>query len=108
MTRLRDIEARAVAATPDCGDNSCQFALEKKGMRTNGGCRCFSERSMMKSQPLERYALVLRTDYFWLLARLKECEAALDRISEEWHCGDYCLAECKVACAALKALKESP
>lgn len=24
----------------DCGDNSCPFAKDKKGMRTNGGCRC--------------------------------------------------------------------
>lgn len=25
----------------DCGDNSCVFAWERRGMRTNGGCRCF-------------------------------------------------------------------
>lgn len=24
----------------DCGDNSCYFAKNKTGMRTNGGCRC--------------------------------------------------------------------
>lgn len=24
----------------DCGDNSCRYAKEKGGMRTNGGCRC--------------------------------------------------------------------
>jgi len=24
----------------DCGDNSCQYAKEKTGQRTNGGCRC--------------------------------------------------------------------
>lgn len=24
----------------DCGDNSCSFAKNKGGMRTNGGCRC--------------------------------------------------------------------
>ncbi len=24
----------------DCGDNSCRYAKEKTGMRTNGGCRC--------------------------------------------------------------------
>lgn len=27
----------------DCGDNSCLFALERTGMRTNGGCRCLQE-----------------------------------------------------------------
>lgn len=26
----------------DCGDSSCYFATGKGGMRTNGGCRCFS------------------------------------------------------------------
>lgn len=26
----------------DCGDNNCYFAKEKTGMRTNGGCRCFT------------------------------------------------------------------
>jgi len=25
---------------PDCGDNSCLYAKNKGGMRTNGGCRC--------------------------------------------------------------------
>lgn len=25
----------------DCGDNSCRFAKNRGGMRTNGGCRCF-------------------------------------------------------------------
>lgn len=26
--------------TPDCGDNSCLYAVNRGGMRTNGGCRC--------------------------------------------------------------------
>lgn len=25
---------------PDCGDNSCRYATQRGGMRTNGGCRC--------------------------------------------------------------------
>lgn len=25
---------------PDCGDNSCRYATNKGGMRTNGGCSC--------------------------------------------------------------------
>ena len=29
-------------STLDCGDNSCYFAKNKTGMRTNGGCRCLS------------------------------------------------------------------
>jgi len=27
----------------DCGDNSCRFARQRGGMRTNGGCRCLKE-----------------------------------------------------------------
>lgn len=27
----------------DCGDNSCEFAEQKDGMRTNAGCRCFRD-----------------------------------------------------------------
>ena len=26
----------------DCGDNSCVFAKDKRGARTNGGCRCLN------------------------------------------------------------------
>lgn len=27
----------------DCGDNSCYFAKNKSGQRTNGGCKCFND-----------------------------------------------------------------
>jgi hypothetical protein len=30
----------AVLRLPDCGDNSCHFAVNRGGMRTNGGCAC--------------------------------------------------------------------
>ena len=33
----------------DCGDNSCAFATNKGGMRTNGGCRCFSNAGFSRS-----------------------------------------------------------
>lgn len=33
---------------PDCGDNSCYFAVGKGGMRTNGGCRCLSNAGFNK------------------------------------------------------------
>lgn len=29
-----------ITECPDCGDNSCWYALDGGGMRTNGGCRC--------------------------------------------------------------------
>lgn len=33
----------------DCGDNSCLFAENKTGMRTNGGCRCFAKHGFHRS-----------------------------------------------------------
>lgn len=30
----------AVMSAPDCGDNSCHYAMRRGGQRTNGGCRC--------------------------------------------------------------------
>lgn len=40
---LAETKAIVEAATPpDCGDNSCRFAIKKDGMRTNGGCRCYA------------------------------------------------------------------
>lgn len=33
----------------DCGDNSCAFAKDKNGMRTNGGCHCFSNAGFSRS-----------------------------------------------------------
>jgi len=33
----------------DCGDNSCFFAKDKSGMRTNGGCNCFSAAGFKRS-----------------------------------------------------------
>ena len=37
---------------PDCGDSSCYFATSKGGMRTNGGCRCFSNAGFNKGTPV--------------------------------------------------------
>ena len=34
----------------DCGDNSCMFAENKTGARTNGGCRCTDNLGFSKSQ----------------------------------------------------------
>ena len=30
----------ALLKSLDCGSNSCKFAADKKGQRTNSGCRC--------------------------------------------------------------------
>ena len=42
MNDLETLRAAIEAARPylDCGDSSCRFALARRGVRTNGGCRC--------------------------------------------------------------------
>lgn len=40
LDKIQDLMGRAEKAAPDCGDNSCYFVKDKRGMRTNGGCRC--------------------------------------------------------------------
>ena len=42
LQRERDAIKRSVGL--DCGDQSCLYALEHSGMRTNGGCRCSPKR----------------------------------------------------------------
>lgn len=32
----------------DCGDNSCEFAQQRTGMRTNGGCRCLPVKTAVR------------------------------------------------------------
>lgn len=49
---------RLSAYSPDCGDNSCRFATNKTGMRTNGGCRCMSTRSVLGAPTFEKLAAV--------------------------------------------------
>lgn len=36
-------EIRDGTTPPDCGDNSCPYAIKRGGMRTNGGCRCYRD-----------------------------------------------------------------
>lgn len=43
----------------DCGDSSCEFALKRTGMRTNGGCRCLGQRGPGPI-PLETYRKIRR------------------------------------------------
>lgn len=49
--------------TLDCGDNSCSFAENKSGMRTNGGCRCAEN----NPRQVGRYAV-------WARHRVKKLE----------------------------------
>lgn len=46
----------------DCGDNSCYFATDKTGQRTNGGCRCF-DKANVKNRSLVSCAVELLPKY---------------------------------------------
>ncbi len=93
-TLLDDIEAKAKAIieshTPDCGDNSCRYAVKRGGMRTNGGCTCTSERSIMKSTPVEQYAARLASSSLTppttlaLVSALRVAREALANISQDF------------------------
>lgn len=57
----------------DCGDNSCYYATNKGGMRTNGGCRC------MRNQP--------EKTQMWL--RRKVCNLELEIAQLKEKCTEY-------------------
>lgn len=54
---LREEMAKEVIEL-DCGDNSCHFAKDKGGMRTNGGCRCFQAAGFHKSPTASAYQML--------------------------------------------------
>ncbi len=61
----------------DCGDNSCHFAKEKTGMRTNGGCRCF-DLAGIKSRSLVYDAIELLPKYLATRQQLEAVDAERD------------------------------
>lgn len=65
------------ADVPDCGDNGCQFAPKRGGMRTNGGCRCIDRRSHISWTKVERYAVLARQEIPRLEASLLATREAL-------------------------------
>jgi len=60
MSIRETVKDRLATVAPDCGDNSCRFAVKRGGMRTNGGCRCVENaggsRSMIKWDPFQKLA----------------------------------------------------
>lgn len=59
----------------DCGDNSCLYAPKKKGMRTNGGCRCVENNG-------RRVEFFLRQNYHTALRRIEELEKEIQATAE--------------------------
>jgi len=60
----------------DCGDNSCEFAENKTGMRTNGGCRCLKDLDFSRRMAVRRYLVALREENARLCQRIEELERA--------------------------------
>jgi hypothetical protein len=48
-----------MTVTLDCGDNSCEFATQRGGMRTNGGCRCLEGLSFTQRLAVGNYLYAL-------------------------------------------------
>lgn len=78
---VRSLKQLAENMAADCGDNSCRFAKNKSGMRTNGGCRCVEIRDpslrhfFYAANPEAVLGLIARIDE--LSARCAKLEAAL-------------------------------
>src|SRR5271166_4560138 len=86
MTK-EEMRARLKSEAPDCGDNSCQFATSRGGMRTNGGCRCGMRD--VRDVKLRLYVRLLQLVVKELLeeedltAKLDNCIASNIRLGEE-------------------------
>ncbi len=69
--RLKQLAENMAA---DCGDNSCRFAKNKSGMRTNGGCRC----AEIRAPSLRHFFYAANPEaVLGLIARIEKLEAAL-------------------------------
>lgn len=80
IKRLREVATRAADLAffdSDCGGNSCRFATERKGMRTNGGCHCIDTVTMhFKTQQRDGGGL---GGFMFRLLKLREALAELEK-----------------------------
>lgn len=77
----------------DCGDNSCMFAKERTGMRTNGGCRCLEKFEVYDEnekrwnrhelRELREYIMGLRVERDKALADANELRCELQLVYEQ-------------------------
>ena len=68
------------ARTLDCGDNSCAFAINRGGMRTNGGCRCLSG-LVIHSDDATGW-VIPRSRFNVIETHVREYRAAVDALRE--------------------------
>ncbi len=61
----------------DCGDNSCYFAKNKTGMRTNHGCRCF-DKAGLRTRSTVAAAIEMLPKYLAMQAQLTQLRAELE------------------------------
>lgn len=65
----------------DCGDNSCLFALNRSGMRTNGGCRCLADiRQPMRHVLAQR---ILASISAGAAAKAQESAKEIERLTKQ-------------------------
>lgn len=64
----------------DCGDNSCSFAKNKTGMRTNGGCRCFKNAGFGRSVIQSAHEML--PELLELRKEVKKLNEIIDELSE--------------------------
>lgn len=68
---------------PGCGDNSCVFGvIARKGMGTNGGCRCFKN--------LEHY---IESEQRWNREEIRHVELSTRMLAQKVHELEKKLAE---------------
>lgn len=103
---LDEVEQRLGKATPpDCGDNSCYFAIKKEGMRTNGGCRCYKNCTVEARYYANRNLRTMPSDLKTLLALVKRQREGLEDINRQrgkdcWQKGCTCPFDIAYSCLA--------
>lgn len=62
----------------DCGDHSCDFAKDKSGMRTNGGCRCLKPLADTQRHKIKMAFRAMEKERDAALLQVRELKEGLD------------------------------
>lgn len=81
-SRLAELRRIQEAWIPDCGDNSCRFAIHKGGMRTNGGCRCIRNEDLIVRQFFYTFNPVQVKELLDEIERLRTTTVSYDDLAE--------------------------
>ena len=69
----------------DCGDHSCLYAMNKTGMRTNGGCRCSPKRMKNDLERSRKAYDDLQAELERVRGELAEERTAYKALSEQYN-----------------------